>query len=260
MPELKIGIQLKSLQLPFRRGLEVASQLGVSAVELDARSHVNPREMTETGLRQLRKMLEDANLRVCALSFPTRGGYNVLDRLQERVEATKSVMDLAYKLGASVVVNQVGRIPLEPGDQDWDLLVDVLTELGRYAQRAGSFLAAETGSESAATLSGLIAALPEGSIGVTLNPGNLIVNGFSAQDAVSELGEHVMYVRARDGVRDLAQGRGLEVQMGRGSVDFPQLIGSLEEHGYRGYFAIGRDHSTDPVNEVSTAVEYLKHV
>ena len=260
MPELKLGVQLNSLRLPFRKGIEAASRIGVTAVELDARSHVNAREMTETGLRQLRKILEDANLKVCALGFQTRGGYSSLDRLQERVEATKLTMDLAYKLGASVVVNQIGRVPEVQESQDWDLLVDVLAELGKHAQRAGAFLTAETGSESTESLAKLLAALPEGSIGVALNPGQLIVNGFSASDAVSELGEHIMYVRAKDGVRDLAQGRGLEVPLGRGSVDFPELIGQLEEHDYRGYFSIARDNAADPVNEVAMAVDYLRNI
>jgi len=260
VPELKIGIQLTSLRQQFRRAILTARELGASAVEIDAREHLNVRDASETALRQVRKMLDDANLKVCALSFRTRGGYNVVERLQERIEATKRAMDLAYKLGASNVVNQVGRIPETCEGEDWDTLIDVLTELGKYAQRAGAFLAAETGSESADLLAKLIEALPEGSIGVTLNPGNLIVNSFSASDAVTQLGQHIMYVRAKDAVRDLAQGRGLEVPLGRGSADFPDIIGRLEEHGYRGYFSVTRENAADPVDEVASAVAHLKNI
>ena len=113
MPQLSIGIQLTSLGLPFQRGLQEAARIGVSAVEIDARVHVKPRECTATALRQLRKLLDDLNLKVCAVRFRTRSGYNVTDRLQERVEATKAAMNLAYKLGAKVVVNQIGRVPEE---------------------------------------------------------------------------------------------------------------------------------------------------
>ena len=66
MPELKIGIQLKSLRQPFRRALETARGLGASAVEFAARSAVRPEEMTGSGLRLLRNLFEDANLTVCA--------------------------------------------------------------------------------------------------------------------------------------------------------------------------------------------------
>ena len=259
VPELKIGLQLTALRMPFRKAIAAAQQMGVSAIEIDAREQINVREMTDTALRQLKKMLEDANLRVCALSFRTRNGYNVVDRIQERMDATKAAMDLAYKLGASVVVNQIGRIPEEEGEE-WDTMVDVLTEIGKHAQRCGAFLAAETGSEEVATMKNFISALPEGMLGITLNPGNLIVNGFSATEATQELGQHIMYVRAKDGVRDLAQGRGLEVPLGRGSVDFPQLIGTLEEHGYRGYFAVARDNAQGGPNELSMAVQYLRNI
>ncbi len=77
---------------------------------------------------------------------------------------------------------------------------------------------------------------------------------------MNDLGQHIMYVRAKDGVRDLAQGRGLEVPLGRGSADFPELIGLLEEFGYRGYFTVARENATDPINEISMAVEYLSNI
>lgn len=260
MPELKIGIQLASLRQPFRRAIITAAQMGVTAIEIDAREHLNVREVSDTALRQIKKLLSDTNLKVCALSFKTRSGYNVVERLQERVEATKRTMDLAYKLGASYVVNQIGQIPESGEGPEWDMLIDVLGELGKYSQRAGAFLAAETGGESSEVLGKLMAALPEGSMTVTLNPGNLIVNSFSASEAVADLGEHIAYVRAKDAVRDLAQGRGLEVPLGRGSVDFPEIIGRLEEHGYRGYFTVQRDNATDPVGEIANSVEFLKNL
>ena len=69
-----------------------------------------------------------------------------------------------------------------------------------------------------------------------------------------------MHVHAKDGVRDLAQGRGLETQLGRGAVDFPEILAILEEHEYRGYFTIERRHSSDPVLEVGQAVQYLRRL
>jgi L-ribulose-5-phosphate 3-epimerase len=56
----------------------------------------------------------------------------------------------------------------------------------------------------------------------------------------------------------LARGRGLEVPLGRGSVDYPALLGALEERGYRGYFTIQRDTASDPETEIGQAVKYLR--
>ena len=81
----------------------MASRIGASAVELDARNEIHPSQLSDTGLRQLRKMLEDLNLKVASLRFQTRRGYDHPQDLDRRVEATKAAMKLAYRLGAPVV-------------------------------------------------------------------------------------------------------------------------------------------------------------
>lgn len=260
MLQVKIGIQLASLRLPFKKGLATAARLGAQAVEIDARGEFKPQDLSRSAVRQVRKMLDDLNLRVCAVGFRTRHGYNVAENLEARIEATKEAMRMAYELGAPVVVNQVGRIPGEPAGPAWELLLQSLADLGRHGQHVGALLAAETGSESGEDLARLIAALPPGSLGVNFDPGNLVVNNFSAADALTSLGPHVLHVHAKDGVRDLAQGRGVEVPLGRGSVDFANLLGVLEEHQYRGYFTIERENAADPVFEIGQAVEYLKNL
>jgi len=102
----------------------------------------------------------------------------------------------------------------------------------------------------------VIDALPVGTLGVTFNPGNLIINGFSASEAIGDLGTHIHHVRAKDGTRDLAQGRGIAVPLGRGSVDWPDVFASLEDHAYRGWFTI--EPSTPGANdEIKQSMEFL---
>ena len=258
MPAVKVAIQARSVGLPLKKVLPLARQWGACAVEIDGRGDARPNELSQTGRRQLRKLFDDYELRVAAVGFRTRRGYDVAEDLERRVEATKAAMTLAYDLGASWVVNQIGRVPEKPDGPRWQTLVEVLTDLGNYGQRAGALLAAETGSESGTDLARLLAALPGGAIGVCLNPGNLVINGFSSLEAVASLGPNIGYVHAQDGVRDLAQGRGIEVRLGRGSADFPTLLGALEEHDYRGYWTILRERADQPVAEIADAVSYLK--
>ncbi|HVX11409.1 MAG TPA: sugar phosphate isomerase/epimerase family protein [Pirellulales bacterium] len=258
MAAIKLGVEARSARLPLKRLLPLVRQWGAGAVELDARGDANPQQLSQTGRRQLRKLFDDFELRVAAIGFRTRRGYDVADELDRRVEATKAAMKLAYDLGASWVVNQVGRIPEDATNPRWNLLIEALDDLGRFGQRNGAGLAAETGSEAGADLARLVAALSPGSIGVALNPGNLIINGFSALDAVAALGADIVYVHAQDGVRDLAQGRGIEVPLGRGSADFPALLGALEEREYRGYWTVMRENSSNPVEELGHAVSFLK--
>ena len=167
-------------------------------------------------------------------------------------------MKFAADLRAGVVVNQIGHVPAEAEGPAGNAAGGV-TDLANYGQHVGVVLAAQTGTESGADLARLLAALPP-TVGVDLDPGNLIINGFSPREAVESLGERILHVHARDGVRDLARGRGLEVPLGRGTSDFPALLAALEERHYRGYFTIVRTDSADPQTEIAAAVEYLKNL
>jgi sugar phosphate isomerase/epimerase len=260
VPAVKIAIQLANLRLPLRKGLAAAARLGASGVEIDARGEIRPQELTGTALRELRRLLDDHDLRVSAVGFHTRRGYDVPDEIERRVAATKAAMKMAADLRAPVVVNQVGRVPDKPEGAAWNLLVQSLADLSAYGQHVGALLAAQTGTESGVDLARLIAALPEGGIGVDLDPGNLIINGFSPLEAVESLAPHILHVHARDAVRDLARGRGLEVALGRGTADFPALLGALEDRQYRGYFTIAREESDNPEFEIGEAVKYLRNL
>jgi len=258
MLQIKVGVQLASLRLPLKQALLTAAEMGAAAVEIDARNELRADELSHTGVRQIRKMLDDLNLRVSCLSFRTRHGYHVSENLDQRVEATKHALKLAYDLGTNVVVNHVGRVPDQADATAWNNLQQALTDIGRHGQRVGATLAAETGTETGAELLKLITALPPASLGVDLNPANLIVHNQSPREAVKALGPHILHVHANDGTRDLAQGRAIEVPLGRGSAEFPELLATLEEHQYRGYITVERKGSDNPLFEIDQAVKFLK--
>lgn len=249
-------MRLDSIGAPLRKALEIAARMGVGSVELNARDEIGPSQLSDTGLRQLRKMLDDLNLRVAALRFQTRRGYDHAKDLDRRVEATKEVMRLAYQLGSPVVVNQIGQVPDSDDDPKWNSFQSVLNDLGRYGVRVGAFLAAETGTESGEQLAKLLGESDDAFVAVALNPGNLIVNRHSVPEAIIALKERIQIVYAVDGVLDLAAGRGLSVPLGQGTADFPELIGMLEDVQYRGNYVVGRTDSS--IEELHQSVEYLK--
>jgi len=228
-------------------------------VEIDARTELKPSELVGTGLRQVRKLLEDLNLRVASVKFATRRGYECAEELDRRIEGTKRAMKMAYDLGANVVVNSVGVIEEAPDHPSREILRSVLSDFGTYSQRIGAFLACETGAEPMPRLQELIDSLPEGSVGVTLNPGNLLVNGYS-MEGLSAIARHVMLVHAKDGVPDRARGRGTHVPLGYGLAEFPNILATLEEHTYRGYFVVERDMAKDPMQEFKTSMEFLRNL
>jgi sugar phosphate isomerase/epimerase len=255
---VRVGVQTASLRLPFKQALLTASKLGAEAVEIDGRTELPPQEMNHTAVRHLRKMLDDLRLRVAAVAFRTRRGYDSPEDLDRRVEATKKAMSLAWDLGSGVVINHVGDIPESLEAPGSELLLQVLADLGRHGQRVGATLAAEMGRADPERLKALIAALPEGSLAVNLNPGALVAHGHSATRAAEVLGANILHVHATDGTRDVGQRRAVETPLGRGSVDWPALFGVLEEHDYRGFFTIARADAFDPATEIAQAVQFLR--
>jgi sugar phosphate isomerase/epimerase len=235
-----------------------AAQLGAEGVEIDARYELVSAEMSATGIRQFRKLLDDLNLRVSAVAFPTRRGYEVRDDLEQRVLATQAAMKFAYELGARVVINRVGQVPDEDDDPRFNRLAEALTVLGSYGERVGVRLAAQTAGVGPAQLARLLAVLPEGTLGVDLHPTGLIVAGNSPTDAVAQLGPHIVHVHACDAVRDPAVGQTVEVELGRGTADFPELLGRLSEFDYRGWTTVELRDSADPMTELGNAVAFLR--
>ena len=243
MSHLSVAIRLDCLRMPLRRALDHAARMGVSMVELDGRGEIHPESISQTGLRQIRNWLDERSLKVAALRFQTRRGFEVADGLQRRVEATKAAMKLAYQLGTSHVINQIGYIPDDASDPRHETLQTVISDLGRFGAKVGAFLAAETGAESGERLMEAIAGDEEGYVAVAFNPGQLIVNRFSVAEALDALKERIGVLCVTDGVLDLAAGRGIAVPVGEGTADFPQIFAQLEDVDFHGPCVVGRADS-----------------
>lgn len=262
MLQLKKSLRLECLRLPFRQALETAARIGADAVEVNARTEIKPKEMSRTAVRHLRKMLEDHRLKISAVNFPTRAGYSSLELLEPKIEGTKAAMSMAYELGCNVVVNDIGQIPEDRESQPWRTLTEALTEIGSHGQRCGAWLAAKTSATTGdgARLKELIDYLPIQSLFVDFDPASFVLSEQSANDAMQQLAEQVVNFRARDAVRDFSLGRGVEVQLGRGSIDWANLLGMLEQKNYSGFIVIDRDAESDPVVQCAQGLEYLNNL
>ncbi len=126
--------------------------------------------------------------------------------------------------------------------------------------RVGAGLAAKTGVESPESLARLVKALPDGCLSVDLDPGALVVNGHMPLEMIQRCGEAIRHVHARDGIRDAFSGRAEETALDRGIVDFPALLGALEEHAYRGYFTLQRSLADGAEYELGQGVKYLRNL
>ena len=257
MNGIRIAAQTRCLAQPIKKALHTAASLGCDGVQIDARSELQPAELSETGLRQLRKMLNDLNLRVGSIAFPTRRGYSEPVDLQPRLEATRAAMQLASRLHARILIGNLGPLPEDENADERSTLVDAIQSLASQGDRLGVRLVMQSVA-TPVVLSDFIAQLPEGAMALDLHPARLILQGQSPANFVRVAGRYIAHVHAVDGVHDLASGQGIEVELGRGTADFPGLLGMLEEHGYRDWLTAGRLNSPQPIEEIGNAVKFLR--
>jgi sugar phosphate isomerase/epimerase len=255
MEPSRLSVPALSLSRDLRRALARARELGVRGIEIDGRRGVAPEQITQTGLRQIRKWLDDEGLVVSAVAFPTRGGYADVDRLEARITATKSALELAHALGAQVVTNHIGDIPAAPTtdadrpDPAWQTLIAVLADIGVWGHRVGATLCAEAGRAAPADLLRVIAALPDASLQCDLVTGSLLVHRHDPVAAVEMLGSNIGFVHVTDAVAGSYAGRGRPAPLGTGEVDLPAVLGALEERAYRGWIGL------EPADELASMAE-----
>lgn len=252
------------LSTTLRTALRRARQLGLDGVEIDARHGLDADGLSRSGRRQIRKWIEDEGMTIAAVAFPTRGGYSDPERLEGRIAATKEAMTLAHDLGAAVVTNHVGDIGAKADEGSPDprrtLLVEVLTDLGAWGQRAGAVFAAEVGRAGPGDVLALLDELPDGAIGCHLVTGAALVHGHDPVAAVHALGHRIVHVHATDAIAGAYAGRGRSVVLGTGQVGLPEVLAALDEQGYRGWIGIEPVDTVGTDAEISAALEAIAAV
>ena len=253
---VRIAIQTKCLGIPLRQALHTAGRLEADGVQIDLRQELPIAELFDTAVRQLRKMLDDLNLRVGSCTFPTRRGFGDAEELERRITATCEAMRGASRLGARVMLVTLGPCP-GPEEKQRSTLLESLAMLSAAGNRVGVELALQS-TASPEELEGLLQELPEGTLGLDLNPAEVVLKGGSPRSVAERLGSRVAHLFANDAVRGFGSSSGTEVELGRGSADFPELLGILEEHGYRGWATIERHGTRQPEVDVENAVRFLR--
>ena len=169
-------------------------------------------------------------------------------------------MNLAFDLGPRVVVIEPGRISDDDQDPRTFLLRDALRSLGQHGDRVGTTLALETGLESGQALRGYLDRFDTGSLGVNLDPANLLLHNFDPYESIQALGRRILHVHAKDARQASASRAAQEVPLGHGDIDWLKLLGTLEEVEYRGWLVIERESGDNRRADVAAGVAFLRRL
>ncbi|UCH34156.1 MAG: sugar phosphate isomerase/epimerase, partial [Armatimonadota bacterium] len=169
---------------------------------------------------------------------------------------TKRMMDLAARVGVTVMTSHIGVIPEDPAASEYRTAAEALEDIGAHGDGIGVVFASETGPESGAALGAFLRGLRTKSIKVNYDPANLVMNGFDPVEGVYDLAGLIAHTHAKDGV-----GPGPncgEVPLGEGDVPWPEYLRALKETGYEGYLTIEREVGDNPAADIATAAKFLR--
>jgi sugar phosphate isomerase/epimerase len=257
--QLRLALATRCLGQVLKPALLLASRMGASGVQLDARNEIRPSEMSETGRRQFTHVLAEIGLQLASLDFPIRRPLWDAERLDARMEALKQTMEFAYELKARVVTVRLGGLPGESDAAGQSLFVDVLNDLARHGNHVGVTVALGPGREPAARLVETLRSVTGGPIGVNFDPAGTVMAGASPSEAVQLLREFVAHVSVRDAIAGADDG-GSEVPVGRGEVPWDELLFLLQETDYRGWLTVDRTQGSDRAGDAARAVQYMQSI
>lgn len=256
--ETRIGIRLESLGVPIRDAIVLAASLRAHGVQFDAVGELAPDQLSQTGRRHLRHLLSSHSLKLAAIGFPTRRGFDSLERLEARIAGTCRALSYAREMGALCVVNHIGKIPtLDRGDVRHAHFFEALERVGHEAERVGCRFAIETAQDSIPDLVALLDLLKLHGLAVNFDPANLVARGHDVYEPLAGLGERVVGVHVKDVVRSGTIAGAEEVPLGQGILDWEVLLGGLEQIAYPGFFTLEREAPVHSIKDIADGVAFL---
>jgi sugar phosphate isomerase/epimerase len=180
-----------------------------------------------------------------------------------RIDALKQTSDFAKMLGIPLIQTHCGFLPENPQDPLYEEAVVAIGDLAHHCANNGQSFLMETGQETPTTLLRALKDANKPNLGVGLDTANLILYGkANPVDAVDIIGPYVRSVHAKDGKWPTDPSRlGEEVVIGKGLVDFSQVLGKLRKLGYSGAITIERETSgPSQIEDVKQEKIYLERI
>jgi L-ribulose-5-phosphate 3-epimerase len=177
-----------------------------------------------------------------------------------RIDALKRASDLAKQCSIGAVHTHCGFIPEDPNDPLYEESVAALRDIGSHCKANGQHFLMETGQETPITLLRAIEDTGLDNIGANLDTANLILYGKGEPvGALDVISKRVLGLHAKDGLYPTDPSKlGQEVAIGKGRVDFPQVMRQLKELNYTGPITIEREISGPRQEEdIRQSISYL---
>jgi len=178
-----------------------------------------------------------------------------------RIDALKRASDLLKLCDIRALHTHCGFIPEDPNEPLYLESVKAIADVASHCKANGQTFLMETGQETPITMLRAILDTGLNNIGANLDTANLIL--YDKGDPVGALdviGKYVRGLHAKDGLYPTdPKNLGQEVAIGKGKVDFPEIMRKLHSLNYTGPITIEREISGPRQEEdIRTSISYLQ--
>ncbi|TYP79121.1 sugar phosphate isomerase/epimerase family protein [Paenibacillus methanolicus] len=232
--------------LPYRELAEKVGAAGFRHVQLALWKAVSDVDFSRPGLlspglaASIAEEFGKRNVRISVLGCYLHMFDSDAERRRVNIARFKELLRYAPLLGCPTVAFETG---VNPGgdytEQDWTTMRETLEELAEEAQRWGTFIGLEAANGhlvgTTAQLHRMLEEVPTSSIGVVLDPGNLLNDdNFDRQDQVIEeafslLGSRVIACHAKDRLPG-PDGRIVTAAAGQGKMNYALYMKLLRQY------------------------------
>jgi sugar phosphate isomerase/epimerase len=239
--------------------LKGAVALRLDGLQLDVREELPPSALTETGRRDFLHRLRERGLQVASTWLPLKHPLYAEREQEGRIAFVRAAMTFTATLQSKLLCLRIGRIPEAADDPQGQTLREIVSDLAAFGNHIGVTLAITPTAESVETLQTFLRQIKTGPIGVDFDPAYFAMAGEPTADSLRKLHADVLHVQLRDGLRDFVGG-GQEAAVGRGTVDWAELLALLGEMDYRGWLTAIRTQGDDKPGDLARGVKHLQRL
>jgi sugar phosphate isomerase/epimerase len=200
--------------------------------------------------------ISEFGIKIGSSIFPLQHPLYEPTKIDVRIAAIREAMKFAYSIKSKTLCIRVGQIPKEPDSTERKLLLEALNDLARYSSHVGTVLAISQTSDTADTLKTLLDEIKVGPVGIDFDPAQFAMSGHPVADGLKTLHNYIMHVQLRDGIRGVEGGQ--ETAVGRGNVDWIEVLALLGEIDYHGWLTAIRNDGDDRVAETSRGIKFVQ--
>ena len=275
---IKIAVMLGNMRMDLYEAMKVVADWGVPGLHISVQGGPwDARTFDKAGRKDLVKHIRSLGLEISAISC-WGGGVDLGEEKdwEENVEWGKLILEEAADLECGIWQGHCGIMPEHTSDPKWGRFLEGMKILAEHGEKVGAKLAIETGPEPAFVLRRLLDAVGSPNLCINWDPANMILwpakfarelgeeydrlkwtEKFQPNEGALALADSIIHTHAKDALVT-PEGKGQEVPLGEGWVDWPRYVGYLRESGYDGYFAIEREVGANPLEDIRKAVDFLR--